>query len=211
MPAPALQDALLNVNVLGCSGSGKSTFARRLAAALGVRYIEMDAVFWEPAWTEPTDERFFARLRHTLSEGDGRWVLDGSYTRTIPIKWPQVRTVVWLDMGFALTVWRVFRRALQRAWRGTELWAGTGNCESLGRMVSRKSIVLWAIQHHGPNRRKCEAQMRDPQYAHIRFIRLRTPREAEDFLLAIERGDAVARFLSSAPVDAQDAMSDARV
>ncbi|MDQ8023398.1 MAG: shikimate kinase [Moraxellaceae bacterium] len=201
MPAPALQEALLNINVLGCSGSGKSTFARRLAAALGVRYIEMDAVFWEPAWTEPTDERFFARLRDALVEGDGRWVLDGSYTRTIPIKWPLVRTVVWLDMSFGLTVWRVFWRALHRAWSGAELWPGTGNCESLGRMFSRKSIVLWAIEHHGPNRMKCEAQMRDPQYAHIRFIRLRSPREVEAFLRAVERGKPLESVLPTAVVD----------
>ena len=38
------------INVVGTSGSGKSHFSSRLAAKLGVPYIEMDAVFWLPNW-----------------------------------------------------------------------------------------------------------------------------------------------------------------
>lgn len=36
----------MKINVVGTSGSGKSTFSRRLAAQLAIPYIEMDALFW---------------------------------------------------------------------------------------------------------------------------------------------------------------------
>ena len=40
------------VNVVGTSASGKTTFARALAARLGVPSVELDALHWEADWTE---------------------------------------------------------------------------------------------------------------------------------------------------------------
>jgi len=72
------------INVVGTSGSGKSTFSRTLATRLGYPYLEMDAMFWKPNWQESTDEEFFAKLNSALSQE--RWVLDGNYNRTVDIK-----------------------------------------------------------------------------------------------------------------------------
>lgn len=47
------------INVVGTSGSGKSTFARKLAQTMQLPYIEMDKVFWKPNWVEPSNEEFF--------------------------------------------------------------------------------------------------------------------------------------------------------
>lgn len=46
------------VAVVGNSGSGKSTFAAELARRLGVPWVELDAVFHQPGWTE-LDRRNF--------------------------------------------------------------------------------------------------------------------------------------------------------
>jgi len=39
------------VSVVGVPGSGKSTLGPELAARLGVRYAELDAIFHQPGWT----------------------------------------------------------------------------------------------------------------------------------------------------------------
>ena len=70
---------------MGTSGSGKTSVARRIAKKLNIPYVELDELFWKPNWTESKDEEFFPKLEEALSV-DG-WVLDGNYTRTIPIKW----------------------------------------------------------------------------------------------------------------------------
>lgn len=44
------------INVIGTSGSGKSTFSRMLATTLGYPYIEMDAMFWQPNWQESSND-----------------------------------------------------------------------------------------------------------------------------------------------------------
>lgn len=172
------------INVVGTSGSGKSHFSRRLAAALNVPHIEMDRVFWRPNWTQPSDEEFFRDLRVALAPP--RWVLDGNYTRSIPIKWEKIDLVVWLDYPFALTLFQAVKRAVARAWKKHELWPGTGNRESFRKsFLSRESILWWTITTHGPVRRKYESYLTDPRFSHIRFVRLRSRAEAERFLSSL--------------------------
>lgn len=75
---------LKRINVVGTSGSGKSTFGKNLAKCLSIEYIEIDKVFWLKNWTCPSDEEFFPKLETALEKKT--WVLDGNYSRTIPIK-----------------------------------------------------------------------------------------------------------------------------
>jgi adenylate kinase family enzyme len=176
--------ALERVNVLGCSGSGKSTFSRRLAALLEVTYLEMDALFWQPHWTEPTDAVFVERLGRALEAE--RWILDGNYSRTATLKWQRVTAIIWLDYPLQLALRRVLWRSIVRSLTRAELWPGTGNRESLRRLFfSRTSIALWTLQNHGKARRRYMAAMSDPRWAHIPFIRLRSPAEAERLLRAL--------------------------
>lgn len=168
----------MRINIVGTSGSGKSTFARQLAQNLKLPYIEMDKLFWRPNWQEASREEFFADLKEALARHDG-WVLDGNYSRTVPIKWQQADTVIWLDYSFGKTLYRAFTRAVGRIIDRTELWEGTGNRESFRlTFLSRKSILWWTITTHASVRRMYEAAIDDPQYSHIRFIRVRSQREA---------------------------------
>ena len=43
-------------NVVGSSGSGKSTIARAIAQALQIPYVELDALFWKRGWQESPDD-----------------------------------------------------------------------------------------------------------------------------------------------------------
>lgn len=174
MPLPS------RINVVGTSGSGKSTFARRLAQAMNCAHVEMDKVFWEPNWTQPKDEVFLARLRGAI-EGD-RWVLDGNYTRSVPVKWERAEMVIWLDYSFTRTLYQAVKRAIGRSLSQEELWEGTGNRESFGKLFSRDSIIMWTINTHASNRAKYEACLSDSRFAHIKFVRLRDHREADEFL-----------------------------
>ena len=162
--------------MIGTSGSGKSSFARQLAAALKIPYLEMDRLYWKPNWQEPNDEEFFSILEQALS-GDA-WVLDGNYTRTTHIKWPRTNLVVWIDYSFPLTLYRVIKRSILRAWKKQELWPGTGNRESFMRLFSKDSMVLWTLSHYASNKGKFEELMATESYAHIEFVRLRSPKEA---------------------------------
>jgi adenylate kinase family enzyme len=169
------------INVVGTSGSGKTTFARRLARALDVPYYEMDRLFRKPGWQESSDEEFFSKVEQATA--GPLWVLDGNYTRTLPIKWKRVQLVIWLDPSFVQTIFRVTARTIRRAYTREELWPGTGNRESLAEaFFSKKSIIWWAIRTYGRNRDKYSAFMTAPEYSHIAFVRLRSSADTQRFL-----------------------------
>jgi hypothetical protein len=141
----------------------------------------MDRLYWGPNWTDCPDPQFFEKVQAATREDE--WVLDGNYTRTTAIKWERVQLVVWLDLPYWRTVWRVTGRSLSRALSGQELWPGTGNRETLAKaFLSRDSVILWAITTHGRHRREYARLMDEGDLGHIWFVRLRSPGEVEGFL-----------------------------
>jgi adenylate kinase family enzyme len=174
------------VLVVGLSGSGKSTVAGDLARLLGVPHVELDALFWEPGWTEAETEVFVARIEERTA-GD-RWVVCGNYWSKLgPYLWPRADTVVWLDLPFWLVEARSVRRTLHRALRRTELWGG--NRERLRNVFTTDSLWHFNLKNAPRLRARYEEAMADPRWSGISFHRLRTRRQVRAWLaeLAAQR------------------------
>jgi adenylate kinase family enzyme len=169
------------INVVGTSGSGKTTFARELAELLNLPCYEMDQLFWKADWQESSDDELSRRVHEVTSRS--RWVLDGNYSRTIPIKWKKVQLVIWLDPSFVRTVFQVTKRTIRRSLIRQEIWPGTGNRESLRKaFLSNDSIIWWAITTYRNNRNKYSSIVSLPAYSHICFIRLNSRVGVASFL-----------------------------
>ena len=167
------------VNVVGTSGSGKTTFGTELARRLDVPHVELDALSWEANWvTVPTP---VFRERVSAAVAADRWVVDGNYSATRELVWARADSVVWLDFPFALVMWRVIVRTLRRGLRGEVLWSG--NRESLRMAISRDSIILWALTTY--HRRRRDYPRLFQAYPGVRFVRLQSPAQARGFLDAI--------------------------
>ena len=174
------------INVVGTSGSGKSTFGRKLAELLQLPFVEMDRLHWGPNWQETPPDEMLLKVQQ-VTDGT-HWVLDGNYLKTTPVKWKHVQLVVWLDMSFPRTIYRVTSRCLKRVWNRTEIWPDTGNRESIATsFFSRDSVILWAITSYRNHMLHYPEVMSSPDYSHIWFVRLRTPRECDEFLAAAAR------------------------
>ncbi|WP_110686521.1 AAA family ATPase [Salinicola aestuarinus] len=179
----------MKINVVGTSGTGKTTVAYRLAEALDLPVISMDRLQFRPNWQIAPNDEFFADLRAALSATPG-WILDGNYHRTREIKWRDVDMIVWVDTGFWRTLRQALGRAIQRIRTREELWPGTGNRESVRRtFFSRESVLLWTLKTWRSHRRRYETVMQDPRYAHIRFVRLRTRRGVDVLVKEVTRQD----------------------
>ncbi len=174
----------VRINVVGTSGSGKTTFARAIAARLGYPHVELDALHWGPNWTEAEPAEFRTRVSEALA-GE-RWVLDGNYSAVRDLVWPRVETLVWLDFARSVVTWRVVRRSLARLVRRTELWAG--NRETLGKLLGRDSIIWWSISTYARRRRDYPALI--AAHPHLRVVRLRSPAAAERWLHSLPRATA---------------------
>ena len=84
--------------VMGSSGSGKSTFARRLSEITGIPTVSLDALYWKPSWV-PSDATEFGQ-RVTEAAGQSRWIFDGNYTRhgAGDLRRNVADTVIWFDL-----------------------------------------------------------------------------------------------------------------
>lgn len=177
----------MRVCVVGNSGSGKTHLARRLAIALGVPHVELDALNHRAGWTEAPAHEFRAEVATALAEHErtGRgWVVDGNYrSRLGDVVDPD--TFVWLDYPRALVLRRVVGRTLGRALLRRTLW--NGNRERWRALFSRDpltNIVLWSwTQHDSYRARYEEASMQEP----ARWVRLQHPRDTEAWLREIAR------------------------
>lgn len=169
------------INIIGTTGSGKSTFARRLAEKLGYPCIHMDQLFWKSGWVHSSDEEFIPKIEAVVS-GD-TWVLDGNYSRTNGIKWKHADTVIWLDYSYSRTFVQLLKRTINRAVTREELWPGTGNRETFRQsFMSKDSIFIWFFKSYKTNKTRYGELDGLFRKSPINFIRLRSPREAEEFI-----------------------------
>ena len=167
------------VNVVGTSSSGKTTLALALAERLAIPYIELDALHWEPNWSEAPDEVMRERVRSAISGEE--WVVDGNYSAIRDLVWARADTVVWLDLPLPTILAGYARRTIRRILFRQELWSG--NRERLGFLLGRDSLLWWILGTYRRRRRDYPVLLAErPQ---ITAIRLRSPREATAWLAGI--------------------------
>ena len=112
--------------------------------------------------------------------------MDGNYSQVRDIAWGRADTLVWLDYALPLVLWRVISRTVRRIVSREELWSG--NRESLRTaFLSRDSIILWALTSYHRRREEYPRLFREPEYSHLRVVRLRSPRQADRWLQEMTR------------------------
>ncbi len=84
------------VLVIGCPGAGKSTFARKLAEKTGLPLYYLDMIWHRPDRTTLPPEEFDERLEVILMRNS--WIIDGNYTRTLPMRLKEADTVFFFDI-----------------------------------------------------------------------------------------------------------------
>ena len=83
--------------ILGSPGSGKSTFAKKLAESTGLPLIHLDNIWWKADRTHISREEFDLRLAEVL-QGE-KWIIDGDYSRTWEPRIAACDTAVFLDLS----------------------------------------------------------------------------------------------------------------
>ena len=166
------------IHVIGSAGAGKTVLAFRLAEAFNVDHIELDNLFWGDHWQPAETEEFQRTVREALTAEN--WVADGNYSKVRPIVWERAQIVVWLDYPLMLVLLRLFKRSLRRVF-GKELLWGRNRESFQAQFLSRDSLFLYVLRTHQTRRTLYEQLSRLPETAGIKFIRLRSPRQTEQW------------------------------
>jgi len=83
------------VIVIGCPGSGKSTFSKSLHKITGIPLFHLDMLFWNEDKTTVEKSVFLDRLLKTLENSE--WIIDGNYASTMELRMQKCDTVIFLD------------------------------------------------------------------------------------------------------------------
>jgi adenylate kinase family enzyme len=184
--------------ILGRTGSGKTTLARELAAALDVPHIELDALYFGPAFS--TVPLPVLRERTSAAIAGDRWVTDGNKAAVRDLVWPRADTVIWLDYPWRVSIWRLGKRAI---WRTSVLKSEATNGEAkkglIKKLLRGAKGVFTALRSHRGQRREYPKLFAAPQNQHLAIMRLRSPRATQRWLshvLAAE-SPAVSRLSST--------------
>jgi len=181
------------VIVVGVTSSGKSTLAEKLAQRFALNYIELDALHWEPNWQSAPLDVFRTRVeKATQAE---RWIIAGNYSIVRDLTWPKAEAVIWLDYPFLTVLWQLTRRTFHRWWTQELLW-GT-NRESLRdhfRLWSKDSLFNWLFQTYARRKREYPMLLSQPEYRHLKLIRLEDPEATKAWLEGLDQGLSIPSF-----------------
>ena len=81
--------------VIGCPGSGKSTFSKELHNRTGIPLFHLDMMFWKADKTTVEKSVFRKRLLNILKLD--KWIIDGNYQSTMESRLRECDTVFFLD------------------------------------------------------------------------------------------------------------------
>ena len=111
------------VIIIGCPGSGKTTFAEKLKDRIGLPLYYLDAIWHKPDRTHISREEYDARLAEILALDS--WIIDGNYSRTIETRISACDTVFLFDLPVEVcldgAISRLGKPRYDMPWIDTEL------------------------------------------------------------------------------------------
>jgi adenylate kinase family enzyme len=170
------------VVIVGVTSSGKSTLAEKLAKCLGLNYIELDALYWEPNWQSAPLDVFRDRVEKALRQAD-KWVVAGNYRIVRDLIWSKAEAIIWLDYPLLIVLGQLTRRSFKRWWTQELLWST--NREPLWnhfKLWSKESLYNWLFQTYWRRKREIPLLSSQPEHQHLALIRLKHPRETQAWL-----------------------------
>lgn len=159
------------VMLVGSGGAGKTTLARRLGHMTGLPITHLDRQFWNPGWVKTPTEAWHQNMVEMASAE--RWIIEGNYGGSAHLRLIRADTVIFLDFGRAICVWRAIRREI-RNW---------GKCAQATGCPERLNLefLQWIWTYPKRGRRRMEQAIAD-HGSHVRVVRLRSDSEVDAFL-----------------------------
>jgi adenylate kinase family enzyme len=98
------------VLILGCAGSGKSTFSKQLGQYKNIPVIHLDSLYWKSGWIASSEDEWDKTIEELLLRDS--YIMDGNYSRTLNKRLVDADTVYFFDFPRFLCIYRVIKRRI---------------------------------------------------------------------------------------------------
>ena len=166
------------VMIIGGSGSGKSTVARRLGNLTALPVIHIDQIFWQPGWQERPEAERHALLQAAVATE--QWIIDGNYSSTFEMRAGRADTVIFLDISTPRRIARVLWRTAR--YFGRSRPDITEGCPERLDATYYDFVVNWVGGYRRRGARARAIAFLDRVRSHCTVHHLRSPSEVRHFL-----------------------------
>ena len=154
--------------VIGCPGSGKSTFSKALHDKTGLPLYHLDSMYWNADKTTVEKAVFIERLSLALA-GDA-WIVDGNYASTMEMRMQRCDTVVFLDYPLDVCLDGITQRHGKP--RSDMPWVETEPCD--------EEFLTFIKQYNTQSRPQVMKLLQ--QYSHKKILVFHNRQDASNFL-----------------------------
>lgn len=162
------------IMVIGCPGSGKSTFSRELHSITGIPLFHLDMMNWNADRTTVDKAVFRERLSDTIKKSE--WIIDGNYGSTIELRLKECDTVIFLDYPLEICLEGIKER------RGKE----RTNMPWVEAEDEEDAEFIEFIKNYNSQSRPQVMELLD-KYSYKKIIIFRNRDEANEFLKQMEK------------------------
>ncbi len=110
------------VIVIGCPGSGKTTFSKILSEKTDLPIVHLDMLYHRDNWTHISKEEFDIILQTELDKP--KWIIDGNFNRTLNHRLKFCDTVFYFDFPTHVCLYRAFMRMVKGYGKSREDFGG---------------------------------------------------------------------------------------
>lgn len=181
------------IAIIGPSGAGKTTLAKKLGSRLGLKVYHLDRFFWRPDWRRESRETRIDLLKSFVQKK--RWIIEGTYLNSSELHLKEADVIIFLDFSPFVCLPRRIRRHLE--------FKGRQRCDIPKGSVDKLSLLVLfqGLVFPLTVRRKLEKKLR--KFFPEKIIRLESPEKVAQLEMYI--GEK--KQFTSSPMKKKDLIS----
>lgn len=110
-----MNDQIQKILIMGDAGRGKTTFAEKLSAKLGIPKYSTDDFFWEVKFTKPRGREKDIQMAKEVFEKEDSWIVEGTTRRMLKLGLDQADIVFYLTYKNTFQqFWTLYKRYRER-------------------------------------------------------------------------------------------------
>lgn len=170
----------MKIMIFGRPGSGKTTFAVKLAHKLQLPVCHLDKYFYTANWVERNYQEFM-QIQHSLVK-QPNWIIDGNNTKSLELRYQHADVVIYFCYPRLQALWRIFKRRFVTS-KDSHIDDRAEGCQET---ISWSLIkYLWTFE----DRVAAQLEQLSNRYPQVKFYKVTSDRAAESLLLKLSSSD----------------------